>query len=168
MGQDSGETQSLHRVCLILGSNIDPEVNLPRAIRELRLDCAVEAVSGIWESPAVGGPGPDYLNAAVVVQTDMAAEMLKHQVLRPLETRLGRVRTDDKYAPRTIDIDIVTFNADIVDDELWERAHKSAPAAELIPCYQSASGEYLEQAAERLAKVWPIRRRNDLFPSELI
>lgn len=161
MVPDSGETKSLHRVCLILGSNIDSTVNLPRAIDALRLACVVEAVSGIWESPAIGGRGPDYLNAAVVVQTEMPVETLKYQVLRPLEARLGRVRTDDKYAARTIDIDIVTYDADITDNELWERAHMASPAAELIPCYQSASGEYLEQAAERLAKVWPIRRRSD-------
>ena len=154
----------MHRACLILGSNIDPENHLQRAIALLRSECAVEAISGVWESPAVGGKGPDYLNAAVVVQTELDSQALKVQVLRPMEERLGRVRTLDKYAPRTIDIDIVTWDADIVDPELWEQAHKAVPAAELTPCYQSESGEYLEQAAERLAKVWPIRRRLDLRP----
>lgn len=97
-----------HRACLLLGSNIQPEENLRRAVELLRQYFVVEKVSAAWETPAVGSDGPDFLNAAVVIHTSLDPWQLKERFLRPLEAQLGRVRTADKNAPRTIDIDIVS------------------------------------------------------------
>ena len=89
---------SQHQVCLLLGSNIQPERNLPLAVRELGEQLTILRASSVWESPAVGSRGPNFLNAALLCQTGLAAEALKWQVLRPLEARLGRVRNQDKNA----------------------------------------------------------------------
>jgi 2-amino-4-hydroxy-6-hydroxymethyldihydropteridine diphosphokinase len=155
-----------NRVCLILGSNINPEENIQRALRKLGQIFPVEGVSEVWETPAVGSDGPNFLNAAMVITTSLDARTLKERVLRPLEARLGRVRTADKNAPRTLDIDIVAWNALILDHEVWRQAHLAVPVAELLPCYQSdETGEYLEQAARRLSTVTPIRRRPEMRPA---
>ena len=155
-----------NRVCLILGSNIDPELNIQRAIRKLEQIFPVEGVSAVWETPAVGSDGPNFLNAAVVIYTSLDPRSLKEQVLRPLEARLGRVRTADKFAPRTLDIDMVAWNAVILDHDVWRHAHLAVPVAELLPCYQSdETGEYLEQAARRLSIMTPIRARPEVRPA---
>ena len=152
-----------NRVCLILGSNIHPEENIPRALRKLEQIFPVEAVSEVWETPAVGSEGPNFLNVAMVITTSLDARTLKERVLRPLEARLGRVRTADKYAPRTLDIDIVTWNAVILDHDVWRHAHLAVPVAELLPYHQSdETGEYLEQVARRLSRVTPIRARPEV------
>ena len=62
-----------HDVYLSLGSNIDPENNLPRAIEMLRLYGRVKDISGVWESHAVGSDGPNFLNASVSLETQMMA-----------------------------------------------------------------------------------------------
>jgi 2-amino-4-hydroxy-6-hydroxymethyldihydropteridine diphosphokinase len=158
-------TQPQNRVCLILGSNITPEQNILRALSLLEQLFPVDGVSVVWETPAVGSDGPNFLNAAVVIYTSLDAHSLKKQVLRPLEARLGRVRTLDKYAPRTLDIDIVAWNARILDHDVWRHAHLAVPVAELLPCYQSdETGEYLEQAAKRLSTQTPIRARPEVRP----
>lgn len=155
--------QVRHRVCLILGSNINPEQNIQRALRKLEQIFPVEGVSAVWETPAVGSDGPNFLNVAVVIYTSLDPQSLKERVLRPLEARLGRVRTADKFAPRTLDIDIVAWNDLILDQDVWRYAHLAVPVAELLPCYQSEeTGEYLEQAALRLSRATPIRMRSEI------
>jgi 2-amino-4-hydroxy-6-hydroxymethyldihydropteridine diphosphokinase len=151
---------ALAEVCLLLGSNIQPERYLPQAVSLLGEKLRLQAVSSVWETPAVGSAGPNFLNAAVLASTSLDRESLKTKVLRPLEARLGRVRTEDKYAPRTIDIDPVTWNARPLDDDLWRYAHAAVPVAELLPFAWSAErSETLAQAAQRLIHQTPIRPR---------
>lgn len=155
-----------HRACLLLGSNIQPEPNLRQAISMLRKHFIVEKVSGVWESPAVGSQGPNFLNVAVVISTSLEPAQLKEGFLRPLEAQLGRVRKADKNAPREIDIDIVAWDSEVIDADVWRHAHAALPVAELLPCYQSQeTGEYLEQTAERLRKAISIRPRPEVNAS---
>lgn len=158
-----------NRVCLMLGSNINPEENIQRALRKLEQIFPVEGVSAVWETPAIGSAGPNFLNVAMVISTLLDPRTLKERVLRPLEARLGRQRTADKNAPRTLDIDIIAWNAVILDHDVWHHAHLAVPVAELLPCYQSdETGELLEQAARRLSRMTPIRPRPEVRPAHTI
>lgn len=139
-------------IYLALGSNIEPEANLPAA-----LDALAErfggllARSSLWRTAAVGSDGPDFLNAAVLVETDLTAEQLKFEVFRPLEAQMGRVRAADKNAPRPIDIDVLVYAGELLEAELWERVHLAAPLAEIWPEYENPeTGETVGEAAERL------------------
>ena len=138
-------SQSEHvEVVISVGSNIEKERHLPEAIRLLRRHRNIEVrdVSRFYESEAVGGAmnAPSFLNAAVVVRTDLGPEELRAE-LRAIEQVLGRVRTGDKNAPRTIDLDVVYY-ADLVKDfGEWEvpdpqatsAAHIAVPLAEVAP-----------------------------------
>lgn len=161
-----GEAQlSPHRICLGLGSNIEPAKNLPYAVELLCHVLEVEAVSSAWETPAVGTPGPDFLNAAMLVHATCSAEDLKYQFIRKVEARVGRVRTGDRNAPRPIDIDILIFNGVLLEPQLWEHAYLAVPVAELLPDYVSPeTGETLAQVAERLACDTCIQPRRDVLP----
>jgi 7,8-dihydro-6-hydroxymethylpterin-pyrophosphokinase len=82
--------------------------------------------------------------------------MLKEQALLPIETELGRQRTADKFAPRTIDIDIVLFDGKSCDDRYWEQAFVVVPLAEILPEYQNPlTRERITETATRLRQqVW--------------
>ena len=123
----------LHHAYLNLGSNVDPQLNLPKAVHLLREYGQIAAVSTVWESPAVGFDGPNFLNACVLFDTHLQPFELKEQVIRPIETKLGRVRTADKNAPRTMDIDLVLFDEQSLKIEYWGYAFVIFPLAELIP-----------------------------------
>ena len=151
------------RVCLLLGSNILPEENLPHAARELNRLVHIIQASHIWQTAAVGSTGADFLNAAVLISTGLDPETLRLQVLRPLERSLGRARNADKFAARTIDLDIVTWAGKAYDPDLWSLAHLAAPVAELLPELRSPeTGESLAAAALRLMHSTPGVRRSDL------
>jgi 2-amino-4-hydroxy-6-hydroxymethyldihydropteridine diphosphokinase len=146
-----------HRVFLSLGSNVDPFTNIPLAVRLLREYSPALELSLAYETPAVGSAGPNFLNLAAGLVTLLEAGALKEQVLRPIEQRLGRVRTADKYAPRSIDLDVIVFDGRVLDDELWWRVHLALPLSELLPdLLDPASGRRLREVAQALAGQEPV------------
>lgn len=131
-----------HSVVIALGSNIEPRENLPRALEKLRRRLTITAVSRVYETAPVGADGvPVFLNAAVRTATHRSPTDLKWQVLRPIETELGRVRTGDKNAPRTVDLDLVLYGSLVLrdpeqgltlpDPDLVTCAHLALPAADV-------------------------------------
>jgi len=137
-------THSIEPVLLSLGSNIEPDRNLLAATKLLAHHVQVVAASRVYETLPVGGSrGPVFLNAAVEIRCDLGPGPLKYQVLRPIEEALGRVRSDDRNAPRTIDMDISLYGDRVVhepgtqleipDPEILRRAHVAIPLADVAP-----------------------------------
>jgi 2-amino-4-hydroxy-6-hydroxymethyldihydropteridine diphosphokinase len=116
-----------------LGSNIEPETNLSRAVAELKKQLKVLCISAAWKAPALGTSGPDFLNAVIKIRTSHSADELKLLVLRPIENALGRVRTGDKNAPRAIDLDILVFDEVVYEEHIWDYAYLAVPLAECNP-----------------------------------
>jgi len=150
-----------NRVFIALGSNINPAYHMREAVQRLRADCTVLAVSPIYETTPVGKTDqPNFLNAAALVETDLDAVAFKAQVLQRIEQELGRVRTEDKNAPRTIDLDIVLFNDQVLDVEgrhipepdILRYPHLAVPLADLAPyqCHPETE-QTLEAIAAALA-----------------
>lgn len=145
-----------HLAYLSLGSNIHPETNLVRGIELLQKYGRLEKISSAWESESVGAEGPNYLNACVLLVTSLPQGDLKEQGLLPIETGLGRQRGADRFAPRTMDIDIVLFDGKSCDDKYWDQAFVVVPLAEIHPEYQNPlTGESIIRTAARLRQqVW--------------
>ena len=129
---------------LSLGSNIEPEHNLQEAVAQLAQFGRVKAVSSVWQTTAVGfTEQPDFLNVAVLLETNLSARTIRQHAITQIENDLGRVRTENKNGPRTIDIDIMLFNHDVIsigsrripDPELLERSFVAIPMAEIAPDY---------------------------------
>jgi 2-amino-4-hydroxy-6-hydroxymethyldihydropteridine diphosphokinase len=151
-----------HQACLLLGSNIQPERNLPLAIHQLQDHLTILRISRVWETPSVGSAGPNFLNAALLAHTPLEQKILKLQILTPLEAKLGRVRSADRNAPRPIDLDIILFDGRIMDPTLWQFAHRAVPVAEIQPELHSEDGEILKDVAERFVSGGLIRLRPDV------
>src|SRR5690606_33496684 len=143
---------------IALGSNIDPERNLPLAVERLSSLGRIDAVSSVYESPpADGSSQPAYLNAAVLLSTRLSAQRLCREALPAIEADLGRVRDPaDRNAPRTIDLDLALYNERVLsinhrrvpDPEIAVRAFLAVPLAELCPDYVVPATECtLEQLA---------------------
>jgi len=103
------------RVYLSLGSNVDPKKNLRAAIDELRAKFGGVIVSPTYRYPAVGFDGPDFLNLAAAIDTDLDAAAL-NEWLHDLENRHGRRRDVPRFSSRTLDIDIVFYGDAVMND----------------------------------------------------
>jgi dihydroneopterin aldolase/2-amino-4-hydroxy-6-hydroxymethyldihydropteridine diphosphokinase len=162
------DRRSTNYVFVSLGSNIDPAHNLVEAVRRLAAHCCLVAVSPVYETQPVGKTDqPNFLNAAALIETDLGAARLKDQVLRVIELELGRVRTSDKNAPRTIDLDISLFNDQVLDvegrhipdPEILRFAHIARPLADLAAEYRHPeTGQTLREIAEALPDGGLVRR----------
>ncbi|GIV66145.1 MAG: hypothetical protein KatS3mg047_0538 [Bellilinea sp.] len=140
-----------HQAYISLGSNIDPRKNLVQAVELLRKAVTVNALSAVWETEPVGSAGPRFMNATAWISTDLDAVSLKEQVLRPIEEKLGRMRGEDKYAPRTIDLDILVFDEKILDGGLWSQDFLALPTSELRPdLLDDQTGRNLGEVAQSL------------------
>ena len=136
---------------LLLGSNIDPAFNIKKALELLKCSLPITRTSNIWITEAVGNKGPDFLNSALEVKTSLSADQLKKKIISPTEIALGRIRTTDKFAPRTIDIDIIIYNGNVLDVHLWSKVFIAVPVSEIVPyLINHSTGETLIEAAEKL------------------
>jgi 2-amino-4-hydroxy-6-hydroxymethyldihydropteridine diphosphokinase len=133
-------TSHKNHVYLGLGSNIEPEKNIIKAADLLHSQFNLTGISDAWESFPVGTTGPKFVNAALSFNTVMTLEKLKKDVLSHIENQMGRVRTSDKNAPRTIDLDILIWNDQVIDSEIVNHPHLSVPVAEIYPGFKPYGG----------------------------
>ena len=127
-----------------VGSNLrDPAAQVRRAIEALGEldDTRVARSSALYRNPAVGpGPQPDYVNAVVALETGLDAHALLDR-LQAIETHMGRRRGAERWAPRVIDLDLLLYGEQRIDDErltvphprIAERAFVLYPLAEIAP-----------------------------------
>jgi 2-amino-4-hydroxy-6-hydroxymethyldihydropteridine diphosphokinase len=150
-----------HLAYLSLGSNIEPEVNLPRAVQLLSQHGEIQKVSNVWESESVGTTGPKFLNICLLFKSIVTHDELKEKVFHPVESQLGRIRSDDKFAPRTIDIDMLIFDGQIIGADWLSMAYVVVPLAEIYPEFQNPiTKEKITETATRLRQsVWLETRR---------
>ena len=114
------------RAYLSLGSNLEPHRYLPVALDELRARFGALDASPAYRSKAVGFDGPDFVNLAVALETDLEPEAL-NDWLHALEDRHGRRRDQPRYASRTLDVDIVLYDDRVIDGP----GHLQIPRKEL-------------------------------------
>jgi 2-amino-4-hydroxy-6-hydroxymethyldihydropteridine diphosphokinase len=120
----------MNRVYLSLGSNIEPDKHLRAALAELRARFSAIAVSPAYPYAAVGFDGPDFLNLAVGIDTDLDAIAL-NDWLHALEDRHGRRRDVPRFSSRTLDADIVLYGDQVVNGP----GHLQIPRAELAHAF---------------------------------
>lgn len=130
------------RAFIGIGSNIAPEHNVRAAIRNLARNTHLVGVSTVYRTDALDRPEqPAYFNCVAEIETDALPKQVKHVILRPIEDELGRKRTQDKYAPRTIDLDLIVYGDLAMDDgdirlpdpDIFERPFLAIPLSELAP-----------------------------------
>ena len=101
-------------VLLSLGSNLRPQHHLQAAVRVLRERFGQIAVSPAYRTPAVGFDGPDFLNNAVMLDTDLPLAELDDW-LHAVEDAHGRDRSGPRFSDRTLDIDVVYYGDLVVE-----------------------------------------------------
>lgn len=127
-------------VLVAAGSNIEPVANLRRALDSLVTHHPGLRCSRAYRNPAVGFEGEDFIN--LVVGFDTGEDV--HAVLGRLheaESLCGRARHAPKWAPRSMDLDVLLFGDRVCDEpglvlprpDLVRRAYMLGPAAELAP-----------------------------------
>ena len=138
-----------------LGSNLgDREALLLRAADALD---AVRISPVIETEPWGFADQPPFLNAVAEVETDLSARGLL-ELLLDIEQRLGRTRTGPRYGPRTIDLDLLLYGHEVIDEpglrvphpRLAERRFVLEPLAALVPERKIPGNGTVQEALARI------------------
>ena len=133
----------MNRVFLLIGGNLGDRFSLlMQAKSQIQQELGlIENKSSIYETAAWGFESENYfLNQVIIISTDFkATEVLK--ICQKIENNLGRTRGSDQYASRTMDIDILFFNDEVVDLselkiphlQIHKRRFALEPLAEIAP-----------------------------------
>ncbi|HET7202478.1 MAG TPA: 2-amino-4-hydroxy-6-hydroxymethyldihydropteridine diphosphokinase [Steroidobacteraceae bacterium] len=148
-------------VLVAAGSNVAPIENLRRALDVLEPHFAPLQVSRAYANPAVGFEGDDFVNLVVRFDTELPV----HEVLQRLhdaERACGRPRDAPRWAPRSMDLDILLFGDDVRKEpgltlprpDLLRRPYMLGPAAEvaadtLHPTERRTLGELWREMQQR-------------------
>ncbi|GFN46694.1 2-amino-4-hydroxy-6-hydroxymethyldihydropteridine diphosphokinase [Candidatus Regiella insecticola] len=151
------------RVYIALGSNLaSPLLQINSALKALaRLpDTTLIKCSPFYRSQPLGAQKqPDYLNAVAALDTLLPAEKLLDHT-QAIERAQGRVRNNQRWAPRELDLDIMLYDNQIINTErltvphygLLEREFMLYPLADIAPGLILPNGESLAEKLEKLPK----------------
>jgi 2-amino-4-hydroxy-6-hydroxymethyldihydropteridine diphosphokinase len=154
----------MYKAYLLTGTNLgEREINLAqaRALME-QLAGHISAASALYETAAWGKTDqPSFLNQALELQTSLDAAALLELLLK-IEKKIGRIR-QEKYGPRTIDIDLLLFDDQVLNDpavtvphpQLPRRRFALAPLAEIAadmihPVLKKSIGQLLDECPDQL------------------
>lgn len=114
-----------------IGSNISPEKHLADAAAEIRKRFSNVRFSSVYQSKAVGMDGDDFLNACCLIN-DVPDRGGLISWFKSLEDEHGRDRSEGSWKPRTLDLDLLMFDGNVLDDDLYRYPHVYVPASELV------------------------------------
>ncbi|ELY2739462.1 2-amino-4-hydroxy-6-hydroxymethyldihydropteridine diphosphokinase [Cronobacter turicensis] len=146
---------------IALGSNLaEPLSQVNNALAALARipHSRIVTTSSFYRTPPLGPQDqPDYLNAAVALETTLSAEALLDNTQR-IELEQGRVRKAERWGPRTLDLDIMLFGDATINTErltvphydMKNRAFMLLPLSEIAPALRFPDGEHLADVLERL------------------
>ena len=101
-------------VTISLGSNIEPEQNIRKAMIELQNQFGQLIISPVYQTAAVGFAGEDFLNLVVSLVTEKSVYEIAAE-LKAIEDRIGRDRSQPKFSARSIDLDLLTYDQLVLD-----------------------------------------------------
>jgi dihydroneopterin aldolase/2-amino-4-hydroxy-6-hydroxymethyldihydropteridine diphosphokinase len=147
-----------------IGSNQDSTNSILRGVALLHSRLCITAASRFYRNPAVHPRLPEhslpaFVNGILQAGTSLPPADVKSNLLRWVERECGRIRSRDRYAPRTLDLDLLVYGDLIVrtedlrvpDPDILVHAFLAVPLAELAPDLVPAiSDRSMEEIAEQM------------------
>ncbi len=144
-----------------LGSNLsEPIKQVKSAINEIKsiAQCQVTAISSLYLSKPMGPQDQDdYINAVLALKTSLPAIELLN-ALQAIENKSGRVRKENRWGARILDLDIILFGNNIINTErltiphygMTEREFVLLPLAEIAPTLSLPNGESVKYLSQNI------------------
>lgn len=130
-----------HQIYISVGSNVDREKYTRSGLNAMAIEFGQLDLSGVYESEAIGFSGSHFYNLVVGAKTTKSVKEVC-EALKSIESENGRIREEKKFAPRTLDLDLLLYDQIITNDgvelprgEIEHNAFVLLPLNELAPDY---------------------------------
>jgi 2-amino-4-hydroxy-6-hydroxymethyldihydropteridine diphosphokinase len=158
------------RVYVGIGSNIDRDASIKGGIAALKTKFGDVVLSRIYESPAFGFEGDNFYNLVAGFETGYSLNELAEE-LRAIEYSFGRKRNEERFLPRTLDIDLLLFGNLVRHDDKYDlpRDDILRYAFVLCPMAEIAGLERHPELGESYSKLWSNFDKNEqqIWPASL-
>jgi 2-amino-4-hydroxy-6-hydroxymethyldihydropteridine diphosphokinase len=125
------------KIFISIGSNVDKELNIVNSIKTLKTHFPDLICSAVFESESIGFDGHNFYNLVAGANTDMSLNDVC-SLLKQIERDNGRLPSDKKFSPRTLDLDLLFFDDVVCDspaqlprDEITKNAFVLWPLADI-------------------------------------
>ena len=157
----------MHHILISVGSNVDREVHTRAGVAAVQAIFDDVQLSSVYESEAVGFNGAAFYNLVISARTALPIQEVCLQ-LKQIERDNGRQRGEKKFAPRTLDLDLLTYDNEVTStpivlprEEIVYNAFVLQPLAELVPddihpVAQQSYRQLWQDYDKRQQKLWPI------------
>lgn len=163
------------RAYVSIGSNIEPELNVRRAVAALRARYGEMQLSPVYQTPAEGFVGPDFYNLVAAFATDETPSAIA-AALSAIEQQQGRVRHGDGLHARTLDLDLLLYDDLVLTGtgltlprvEILRYAFVLKPLADLAPEQRHpVDGRCYRELWQELSRRAPVLRVVSFAPPPL-
>lgn len=156
-----------HQIYISVGSNVDREKHTRAGLNAMAQEFGELHLSSVYESEAIGFSGSHFYNLVVATKTTKTIPEVC-EALKSIESMNGRVRQEKKFAPRTLDLDLLLYDHVITKDgvelprgEIEYNAFVLLPLNELAPEYihplaNKSIGELWQAYDKKQQKLWKI------------
>lgn len=134
------DTSKINEALILLGANLgDIQLSFNKAINEIKQLGVIHNLSSQYLSPSWGFKAPDFINQALILETELNPFELLDNLLS-IEKKMGRVRMNDGYQSRTIDIDIILIKDTTISSDKLTVPHLKMHERKfvLVPCNEIA------------------------------
>lgn len=157
----------MHHIYISVGSNIDRETHTVAGLQAMYDEFGDLQLSSVYESEAVGFEGSHFYNLVVGAKTAHSVEDVC-KILKSIETANGRIRGEKKFAPRTLDLDLLLYDDMITQqgvilprEEIEYNAFVLLPLSEIAadvihPTRQKSIGALWQDYDNQQQKLWKI------------
>lgn len=122
-----------NQIIIGVGTNIEPQKHIDMVLKIFHEEFEVIQIASWLNTAPVGIiDQPHYVNGAILIATELDSIALKFKLIE-IEDRCGRVRSGPKFGPRTMDLDILTWNLEVVDKDVYDRDFLQISIQELSP-----------------------------------
>ncbi|MFK5986936.1 MAG: 2-amino-4-hydroxy-6-hydroxymethyldihydropteridine diphosphokinase [Pseudomonadota bacterium] len=144
-----------HQIYIGIGTNINRKFHIHLAITELKKYFNKLIISPVYESPAEGFIGTDFLNLVVYLESNLCRTEVE-TIFKKIEDQSGRDRSQEKFSSRTLDIDLLLF-----DDQVLHSQGINVPRDEIVkyafvlkPLYDIAPDVIHPENKQSIATLW--------------